>query len=77
MAREKLWKEIQMGRIAGPFVSPPLANLRVSPIGVVPKSSGSFRLIHHLSWPPGNSVNDGISDEACYVKYASFDEAVQ
>ena len=22
-AREKLWKEIQMGRIAGPFVSPP------------------------------------------------------
>ena len=77
VARENLWKEIQLGRIAGPFVSPPLANLRVSPIGVVPKSSGSFRFIHHLSWPPGNSVNDGISDEACYVKYASFDEAVQ
>ena len=77
VARKKLWKEIQMGRIAGPFVSPPLANLRVPPIGVVPKSSGSFRLIHHLLWPPGNSVNDGISDEACYVKYASFDEAVQ
>ena len=77
IVREKLAKEIQLGRMAGPFVWPPLPDMRVSPIGLVPKSSGSFRLIQHLSWPYGQSVNDGISDEAACVKYSSFDEAVQ
>ena len=75
---DKLRKEINLGRIAGPFTEIPLPNLRVSPIGLVPKSSGnSFRLIHHLSWPAGDSLNDGICDELCRVKYTSFDEAVQ
>ena len=77
VVQEKLAKEIQLGRMAGPFVWPPLPDMRISPIGLVPKSSGSFRLIQHLSWPYGQSVNDGISDEAAYVKYSSFDEAVQ
>ncbi len=75
--REKINKELGLGRVAGPFLNPPLSNFRVSPIGVVPKASGAFRLIHHLSWPTGNSVNDGIADELCAVKYSSFDEAVQ
>ena len=75
---EKLKKEIRLGRIAGPFVYPPMPNLRVSPIGLVPKSSGNaFRLIHHLSWPEGNSVNDWIDREDSIVKYTSFDDAVQ
>ena len=37
---------------------------------------GSFRLIHHLSYPSGDSVNDYISKEECKVHYASFDTAV-
>ena len=49
----KTAKELAAGRLAGPFVSP---------LGVVPKKSpGEFRLIHHLSFPKGASVNDGIS----------------
>ena len=78
MVMKKIMKEVELGRIAGPFVSPPLPNLRVSPIGLIPKSSGNaFRLIQHLSWPSGNSVNDWIADDDCIVKYTSFDEAVQ
>ncbi|XP_072051535.1 uncharacterized protein [Amphiura filiformis] len=50
----------------------------VSPIGLVPKSEpGKVRLIHHLSYPEGKSINDGIDPDVCIVKYASFDVAVQ
>ena len=74
---KKLEKELQLGRIVGPFQDPPLHNLRVSPLGLVPKSTpGKFRLIHHLSWPDQSSVNEGIDPSLCKVKYTSFDEAV-
>lgn len=77
-AMAKLEKEIELKRIAGPFADKPFENLIVSPIGLVPKSvPGKFRLIHHLSFPPGDSINDNIAPEACAVKYASFDMAVQ
>ncbi|XP_067318612.1 uncharacterized protein [Anolis sagrei] len=73
----KIAKELAAGRIAGPFLAPPLDNFRVSPLGVVPKKApGEFRLIHHLSYPRGASVNDAIPPELCSVKYASFDHAV-
>ncbi|XP_066444898.1 uncharacterized protein [Eleutherodactylus coqui] len=74
---EKLLKEVELGRMAGPFREPPFVNLRVSPLGLVPKKeAGKFRLIHHLSYPSGESVNDGISKEQAAVSYASFDCAV-
>ncbi|KAM3920262.1 uncharacterized protein RB166_014650 [Leptodactylus fuscus] len=61
----------------GPFSVPPFPNLRVSPLGVVPKKEvGKFRLIHHLSFPKGSSVNDGIPQEEASVSYVSFDRAV-
>ena len=66
-----------MGRIAGPFDHRPLPTLRVSPIGLVPKKEpNEFRLIHHLSYPLGSSVNDYIDRQHCSVQYTSFDEAV-
>jgi hypothetical protein len=75
--RKKLLKEISNGRMAGPFASTPIANLFVSPIGLVPKAEcGKFRLIHHLSHPEGGSVNDGINRDMCTVRYAKFDDAV-
>ncbi len=37
-----------------------LTNLRLSPVFAIPKKAGKWRRIDHLSWPPGNSVNDGI-----------------
>ena len=46
--------------IVGPFQNRPISNLRCSPIGVVPKKTGGWRLITHLSYPPSNSVNDYI-----------------
>ena len=49
----------------------------VSPLGVVPKKSpGEFRLIHHLSFPKGTSVNDGISSENSSVQYATIQDAI-
>ena len=58
----KLHKEISAGRIAGPFQKPPFPTFRVSPLGVVPKKTpGELHLIHHLSYPKGSSINDGIS----------------
>ncbi|KAM9319746.1 uncharacterized protein PAF06_004160 [Gastrophryne carolinensis] len=63
--------------MAGPFSDPPLKDLVVSPLGVVPKKErGKFRLIHHLSFPRGGSVNDGIDKELASVSYTSFDFAL-
>ena len=74
---EKLNKESKLGRVAGPFSVCPLPDLIVSPVGLVPKAQpGKFRLIQHLSFPPGESINDGIDREACRVTYARFDDAV-
>lgn len=75
--RDKVSKEVSLGRMDGPFVSPPFSNFRVSPLGVVPKKEvGKYRLIHHLSHPKGFSVNDGIPKEDASVSYVSFDRAV-
>ena len=75
---QKLAKEIQAGRIMGPFAEPPLPNLKISPVGVIPKKvQGEFRMIHHLSFPFGASVNDFIPTEFCSVQYASVDDAVR
>jgi hypothetical protein len=73
----KLAKELGKGRIAGPFSHQPFPNFRTSPIGLQPKKTpGEYRLIHHLSYPEGSSVNDGIL--RCYtdVRYATIDTAI-
>ena len=75
---DKLSKELAASRIVGPFDSPPFETFRVSPLGIVPKKlPGEFRLIHHLSYPEGLSVNDGIPKELATVKYATIDDAVR
>lgn len=78
MFQKKITKEINTGRVKGPFVSPPFVNMKISPIGIVPKKTpGQFRLIHHLSYPSGQSVNDFIDPQFSSVQYTSFDNAVQ
>ena len=73
----KLQTELEAGRIAGPFTSPPFTNLFLSPIGLVPKKTpGKFRLIHHLSFPHGTSINDGISKVHTSVQYHTVDDAI-
>jgi len=76
LAYEIISKEIKLGRVAGPFTSRPLHTLRVSPIGLIPKKDGHWRLIHHLSYPEGKSVNDYIDENVCSVHYTSFDKVV-
>ena len=74
---DKIQKEVSLGRIKGPFLDRPMSDLRISPIGVVPKKvPGQYRLIHHLSHPKGSSVNDFIDKAFSSVHYASFDDAI-
>jgi len=81
----KIDKEVQLGRILGPFDSPPLPNFRSSAIGLVPKKSSNpdpksvdnWRFIHDLStYPRVGSVNEGIPDEHAKVQYQTFDSLI-
>ena len=50
----------------------------LSPLGLIPKSApGAYRVIHHLSFPWGASVNDHISREHTAVQYGSLDDAIE
>ena len=74
---QKLSQESRLGRIAGPYSTLPIPNLVVSPIGIVPKKDpGKFRMIHHLSYPRGQSVNSGIDKIFTQVSYHSVDMAI-
>ncbi|XP_053404896.1 uncharacterized protein LOC128558742 [Mercenaria mercenaria] len=72
----KLFEEKCLGRLMGPFPSPPISNFRINPVGLVPKNSGGWRLITNLSHPIGSSVNEFISPEYSKVQYFQFDNAV-
>lgn len=72
-----LRKELQLGRIAGPYKNPPHPALRCSGLGVVPKKTGGHRTIMHLSAPLGGSVNDGITKEDFSLHYTTIDDAVK
>ena len=69
-------KEVSNGHTAGPFQTPPIPNLQCSPLGVVPKKDGTWRIIMDLSSPHGSSINDYISKEEFSLHYATFDQAL-
>lgn len=68
--------ELSLARVAGPFDAPPFHNFHCSPLAIVKKSSGSFRLIHDLSYPYDNSVNSNIPQEFKSVSYETLDDAI-
>ena len=71
-------KQLASGRLRGPFPQPPLPHFRCSPLGAVTrKRSSKVRRIHHLSWPRGSSVNDGIPDHEASIVYEAFSCAVR
>jgi len=77
---ENLTKEVALGRVGGPFPTPPFPNLQVSPIGLVPKKhSNKFRTIFHLSFPKSGvtSINYSISKEDHSLQYITIDNAIQ
>ncbi|CAC5362932.1 unnamed protein product [Mytilus coruscus] len=79
---EKIMKEIQVGRIAGPFKNKPFSNLRLSPIGLVAKKpppvskTHGWRMIQHLSYPLGSSINTFIYPQLTTVQYTSLDKVL-
>ncbi|KAF7378022.1 Integrase/recombinase xerD [Mycena sanguinolenta] len=69
--------QVSNGRTAGPFPAPPFDNFRCSPLGAVTrKRTSKVRRIHHLSWPHGRSVNDGIPDAEANIQYDMIDRAI-
>ena len=73
----ELNKEVTAKRIIGPFNHPPILNLQCSGVGVVPKKTGGWRMIMHLSAPSESSINDGIDKEEFPLRYRTIDDAVQ
>ena len=77
LVREYIKKELEAGRLAGPFNSPPFEQFQCSPIGLVEKKEpGKFRMIHHLSYPEGMSINDQIDPNWSSVQYAKIGDAI-
>ena len=72
----ELAKECNKGHIAGPYDDPPFPYLHCSGLGVVAKKNGGWRMIMHLSAPPGRSINDFIPKDDFTLSYSSVDDAV-
>ena len=80
-----LKKELEYKAIVGPFKVNPfvLSALVLSPLNSVPKNTpGERRVILDLSFPPENSINNGISKDTYLgqpvnLKYPSVDDLVE
>ena len=71
---EALAKEVSRGHTAGPFPSSPIPNLQRSPLRVVPKKDGTWRIIMDLSSLHGSSINDYISKDEYTLHYATISD---
>jgi len=57
---------------------PLFTNFNISPLRLCPKKEpNKFRLIHHISYPAGDSVNDFISKEFTSVRYTHISDAIE
>jgi len=78
IVNEKIKKELEAKRFVGPFDLKPFRVMQLSPLGLVEKKTpGTYRMIHHLSFPEGSSINDGIPEEDSHVQYATIQEAIE
>ena len=66
--KDYLAKNVDAQAMLGPFKVPPFPGLCFSPLMTVPKEDKKRRIIVDFSFPPGKSVNDGISK----VNYLEF-----
>ena len=76
-ASDQLSESCRRGETAGPYPSTPFPVMRLSGIGVVPKKGNKLRLIHHLSSPRGDSVNDHIHRKFVNLQYITVDDTIQ
>lgn len=65
---DQLHADLARGRVSPAAFKFPFYS---SPVGLVPKSDGGWRRIHHLSHPAGNSINDWISPDSSRLAYTS------
>ena len=65
-------KGIQSQGMLGPFEQSPLAGLCFSPLMSVPKDENDRRVIVDFSFPPGSSVNEGITQSRYLESEAKF-----
>ena len=77
-----LEKECALGRMLGPFSSAEQRDLppcHINRFGVIPKgrNTGKWRLITDLSYPAGQSVNDGIDPDLCRLRYTTVDHVAE
>ena len=79
VVEQYLSAEITANKVIGPFPLEVLPGLQISRIGVIPKGHipGKWRLITDLSFPPGNSVNDGIDVTWCSLQYTSIEKVAR
>ncbi len=74
---KKIQKELDAGRVEGPFDEIPYENYQVSALAAAEKKTpGEYRLIQDLSWPRGSSVNDSIDVEKGKCTYQTLDEVI-
>ena len=72
-------EELNLGRIVGPFekgdLQPPV---HIHRFGIIPKKhqEGKYRLIVDMSYPDGESINDGIDPDVCSLTYLKLEEVV-
>jgi hypothetical protein len=69
--QDKLAADLKAGRVVAVSLS---ALYICSPLGLVPKHDKGWRRIHHLSHPPGRSVNDYIRSDFAALKYVTLEE---
>ena len=74
---DNLAKEVKLGRVAGPFLTPTLPDLQCHPVGVVPKKySSEWCTIYHFSYPEGDGINDHIPKDLYSLQYVRVDDAI-
>ena len=71
--------KISLGRVICPFPPKGVPDVHLNRFGVIPKNHqpDKWRLIVDLSYPKGNSINDGIPKALCSLKYITVDHAIQ
>ena len=78
LIRDYLAEECAQGRVIGPLPRDFIRGVHVSRFGLIPKKSpGEWRLIVDLSSPAGWSVNDGVPEVLCSLKYVSVEDALK
>ena len=78
----KIMKEVELKRFAGPFKDIPFDHYMQSPVGLVPKAGtgNKSRLIFHLSYEfkdGKGSLNSNTNKDKCSVKYRDLDHAIR